>query len=116
MQTELIRRFGTGEVPIPELGSHVWKVGPNGSRIAYAPWFELRYDIQRAVASMDERACRHRSEAGPGTASAPGELGGKVERVRQSRFGEYTAALPLVDIPAVAGADLLPTIIGSKWV
>ena len=103
--TEIIRRLGTGEIPISALSDSAVSppAGPPG---AVAPWGKLWFDQQQAVAlermteavaiarrPIDERSALWRAwEA-------------EADRRKRSPIGAYTEMLPLMLAPAVATAS-----------
>jgi hypothetical protein len=103
---ELIRRLGTGEVPISALSEGVPKLDPGASRSTIAPWGRLWFDHQRAVALewMNEAVAIARRPAAERPALwAAWEA--KRDRFRRSRFGIYAAPLPLLLMPALFTAS-----------
>jgi hypothetical protein len=106
--TELIRRIGSGEVPISAMSDE--KFDPNAPRPAIAPWASMMFDNQRATALewMNEAvaiARRPASERAPLWASWQA----RIDKVRYSRLGLFTSTLPLLLVPGVSAfnsADL----------
>jgi hypothetical protein len=100
---ELIRRLGAGEVPISALseGGPPFDLTGPGSKIA--PWGKLWFDQQRAVAlewMNDAVAIARRPDSEhPARWNA---LQANIDRVRRSRFGPYTAMLPILLVPPVS--------------
>ncbi len=100
--TELIRRLGTGEVPISALGEGGTKVDPITQRAAISPWGKLWFDQQRAVSL--EWMNTAVAIAGRPDAERPQlwqALDAEIVRVKRSRLGIYTATLPLFLMPVL---------------
>jgi hypothetical protein len=103
---ELIRRLGAGEVPISALSERGPPFDPSGPRGRIAPWGKLWFDHQRAVAlewANDAVAIGRRPDMErPALWNA---WQAKVERIKQSRLGIFTAMLPLLLMPALSSAS-----------
>ena len=99
---ELIRRIGSGELPISALSDQGAKSAAGDARGAIAPWGRLWFDNQRAVALewMNQAvaiARRPPAEQPPEWKAWEDEF----QRVRHSRTGVYAAMLPLLLAPAL---------------
>jgi hypothetical protein len=106
--TELIRRIGTGEVPISALSDQ--KFDPNAPRAAIAPWASLMFDNQRATALewMNEAVAIARRPPGE-RAPLWAAWQARIDKVRHSRLGLFTSTLPLLLVPGISAfnsADL----------
>jgi len=95
--TEVIRRLGTGELPIDALSGDVPKLNLGGSRGVIAPWGKLMFDNHRAVELewMNEAVAIERK---PVSTRPPlwRALQAEIDRVHRSRYGFITATLPLL--------------------
>jgi hypothetical protein len=106
IMTEMIRRVGAGEIPISALSDSRTAFDPGSFRAAIAPWGRLWFDNQRAVAlewSNDAVAIARRPLA-EGTALWDA-WEARIARVKESRFGIYTATLPLLMTPALRASS-----------
>jgi hypothetical protein len=104
--TELIRRLGTGEVPISALSEGRPPWDPSGPRGTIAPWGKLWFDHQRAVALewMNDAVAiaRRPIVEHPALWDA---WQANVDRVKQNRLGIYTATLPLLLMSALSSSS-----------
>ncbi|HWE36794.1 MAG TPA: hypothetical protein VG406_09530 [Isosphaeraceae bacterium] len=96
---EMIRRVGSGEVPIDAL-SGGWQ--PDGTRHAIAPWGKLMFDNQRAVAlewmNAAVAAARRVVAEQPALWRAWED---EVERVKHLWRAKYSATLPVLLTPSM---------------
>jgi hypothetical protein len=102
MYFELIRRVGTGEVPISALSEGGPKFDPDAPRETIAPWGKLMFDSQLAIwLEWMNAAVNTARQPAPEHPRLWDVWRGQVERVRRSRLGLYAATLPLLLSPAV---------------
>jgi hypothetical protein len=104
MLTELIRRVGSGELPISALSDQGAQSAAGDARGEVAPWGRLWFDNQRAAALelMNHAVAIARR---PPAEQLPEWKAWAVERfklVLQTRTGVHTAMLPLLRAPALA--------------
>jgi hypothetical protein len=107
MLTELIRRVGTGEVPISALSDARTKFDPNAPRTAMTPWGQLWFEYQRAIllewmnraVAIARRPAHERPALWMAWQS-------NIDRVRQSRLGPFTVTLPILLVPAISVASV----------
>ena len=95
--TELIRRVGTGEIPISDLSFVSKNAGSSMPSPSSGPWVSLWFDNQLAVglAWMNEHvaiARRPSAERTPGLKAWQA----RMERVKNDRIEMFTAVLPLL--------------------
>ena len=100
--TELIRRLGTGEVPISALREGGPKFDPNAPRSTIAPWGKIWFDYQRAIALewMNEAVAIARRPI-PERPSLWIVWEAKRDHARLDLLTAYTATLPLLLMPAL---------------
>jgi hypothetical protein len=100
--TELIRRLGAGEVPISALSGGGPKFDPDAPHAAIAPLGKRWFDYQRAIALewLTEAVAIGRRPVAehPRLWEA---WDAEIVRTKRSRFGIYTAPLPLLLMPAL---------------
>ncbi len=101
---EIIRRIGSGELPISSLGNEK-KPAPLDSPESVAPWMVLSFDNQRAVAlewmnQMVSIARRPAHERPPLIEAWSASL----YRLKESPFSNYTSLMPVTIMPALGQA------------
>ena len=106
--TELIRRLGTGEVPISALREGGPPFDPSGPRGTIAPWGKLWFDHQRAVALewMNDAVAMARRPVAERPALWDAWQA-NITGVKQSRLEIYAKALPfllMAALPSSSGA------------
>jgi hypothetical protein len=104
--TEQLRRIRDDELPISALSDSGLRPGLNPSSAGHTPWGRLWYDNQMAV------GLEWMNTAISIARRPPGELvplwedwESKIEQVKRSRYGMYTATLPLLLMPALSAAS-----------
>lgn len=104
---ELLRRLGTGEVPVSVLQKHQWSDSPsiNVPKIVATPPLQLWFDCQAAYALdwMNQAAAIARGPAHEWDARFTA-WEAQLAQVRNSRLGPYTATIPLALIPGIRTA------------
>jgi hypothetical protein len=106
MLTELIRRQGSGEVPISALSAEPQKFQPGGFRATISPLTKPWFDIQRAV-GLEWMNAAVAIERQP-VAERPAlwkAWDAEVTRVKGSRHGVFTAMLPLLLVPSISSTN-----------
>jgi hypothetical protein len=102
---ELIRRVGSGEIPISALSGKPFD--PDAPRDAIAPWGGLWFDNQRAIALEWMNAAVAIAQRPPADRTTLWKgWDAEIVRAKQSRLGLYASTLPLLLIPAVNAADV----------
>ena len=103
--SELIRRIADGELPISALSSGPLESDRPFLNPSETPWGELWFDNQLAVCLdwMNKAVAIARMPA-PEQPAGWDEWNSNFDRVRKSRFGMYTATLPILFMPALPSA------------
>jgi hypothetical protein len=104
--TELLRRIRDDELPFSALSDSAPPPGLNASNGGNTPWGKLWYGNQMAIGLewMNQAIAIARRPSGEQVPLWE-EWQSNIERVKRSRFGIYTATLPLLMMPAMSSAS-----------
>ena len=104
--TELLRRIRDDELSFSDLSNGAPPPGLGASSAGNTPWGRLWYDNQMAIGLewMNQAVAIVRRPPGEQVPLWE-EWQSNIERVKRSRFGIYTATLPLLMMPAMSSAS-----------